>query len=63
MRTARRASFPTTFVLTFLFAAVVDAQQRAKAHLERLENTQEELRKREAEVQAAECLVIVTPVQ
>ncbi len=36
--------------LTRSIAAVVDAQQRAKSHLERLESIQEELRKREAEV-------------
>jgi hypothetical protein len=33
-----------------LSAAVADAQQRSKSHLERLEGTLEELRKREAEV-------------
>jgi hypothetical protein len=40
------------FCNTDALSAVVDAQQRAKSHLERLEGTQEELRKREAEARS-----------
>ncbi len=42
-------SFCNTLLPTALMS-VVDAQQRAKSHLEKLEGCQEELRKRDAEV-------------
>ena len=39
--------------------SVIDAQQRAKSHLERLEGCQEELRKRDAEVRCVFNIEIV----
>ena len=56
-----RKDFPRIFPAFFASHAaaalmsVVDAQQRAKSHLEKLEGCQEELRKREAEVRVLFC--------